>query len=76
MRLVSYRGHDGTLRAGLIDGEAVVDLEAAGAQLGLTVGSDLGAILAREDEGMAALARIAAAAATAPERLPLAEVRL
>lgn len=76
MRLVSYRGNDGTLRAGLVDGEAVVDVEEAAAQLGLTLGSDLGAILAREEEGKATLARIEAEAATAPERLPLAEVAL
>lgn len=76
MKLVSYRADDGTPRAGLVDGDAVVDLEQAGAQLGLVMGSDLGAILSREDEGTADLARIAAAAATAPERLPLAAVTL
>lgn len=76
MKLVSYRTDDGTPRAGLVDGEAVVDLEQAGARLGLTLGSDLGAILAREDAGVADLVRIAAEAATAPERVPLAGLRL
>lgn len=76
MRLVSFRADDGALRAGLADGDAVVDLEQAGAQLGLVVGSDLGAILRREEAGLADLTRIADEAATAPSRLPLAEVKL
>lgn len=76
MKLVSYRAGDGTLRAGLIDGDDVVDVEQAGARLGLTVESDLGAILAREEAGAADLARIAADAATALERQPLSEVSL
>ncbi|MGH2602426.1 MAG: fumarylacetoacetate hydrolase family protein [Dehalococcoidia bacterium] len=76
MRLVSYRADDGTLRAGLVDGDSVIDLEQAGAQLGLVIGSDVGAMLAREADGVADLGRIAAGAATAPERLPLAEVEL
>jgi 2-keto-4-pentenoate hydratase/2-oxohepta-3-ene-1,7-dioic acid hydratase in catechol pathway len=76
MRLVSYRADDGSLRAGLVDGDAVVDLEETAAQHGLVMHSDLGAILAREDEAWAALARIVAEAATAPERLPLADLEL
>ena len=76
VKLVSYRATDGTLRAGLIDGEAVIDIEQAGAALGRVTGADLGAILAREDAGWADLAAIAASAATAPERRPLAETTL
>lgn len=76
MRLASYRAADGSLRAGVVDGEAVVDVEETGAQLGLSTGSDLAAILSREAAGAADLARIAAAAPTAPERLPLAAIEL
>lgn len=76
MRLVSYWADDGTLRAGLVDGDAVVDLEQIAAQLGMLVGSDIGTILTREAAGLADLERIAAEAATAPSRLPLTDLRL
>ena len=74
MKLVSYRGSGGELRAGLVAGQDVVDLERAGRRLGLELPPDLLSILAREQDGVQSLERVAAA--NALERLPLAAVSL
>lgn len=75
MKLTSYRAAEGALRAGLVVDDAVIDLERAGRQLGEDLSSDLLAILAREQVGMAALGRVAAAADRL-EAIPLAEIAL
>ena len=75
MRLVSYRASEGELRAGLVVGDNVVDLERAGRHLGLELPLDLLGILAREQDGVRSLERVAAAANTL-ETLPLEAVAL
>ncbi len=75
MRLVSYRASEGELRAGLVVGDDVVDLERAGQRLGLELSSDLLGILAREQDGGQSLELVASAANTL-ETLPLAAVSL
>jgi 2-keto-4-pentenoate hydratase/2-oxohepta-3-ene-1,7-dioic acid hydratase in catechol pathway len=75
VRLVSYWTPTETLRAGLVAGEAVIDLERAGQRLGLALPADLLAILTREQAGIDALTRVSRAADRL-DTLPLAEVSL
>jgi 2-keto-4-pentenoate hydratase/2-oxohepta-3-ene-1,7-dioic acid hydratase in catechol pathway len=75
VKLTSYRAAEGILRAGLVIDDAVIDLERAGQQLGEDLSSDLLAILARGQAGMASLGRLAAAADRL-EAIPLAGLAL
>jgi 2-keto-4-pentenoate hydratase/2-oxohepta-3-ene-1,7-dioic acid hydratase in catechol pathway len=75
VKLASYRAADGVLRAGLVVDDVVIDLERAGQQLGEDVSSDLLALLAREQAGMASLGRLAAVADRL-EAIPLAGLTL
>jgi 2-keto-4-pentenoate hydratase/2-oxohepta-3-ene-1,7-dioic acid hydratase in catechol pathway len=59
MRLVSYKA-DGGLRAGLVTGEKLVDLERAGAEFGVALSSDLLDVLAMEVRGLEVLRQIEA----------------
>ena len=75
MKLASYRAAEGTLRAGMVVDDRVIDLERAGRQLGEDLSADLLAIVARAGDGLAALDRVAQAADRL-EAIPLAEVTL
>ncbi len=75
MKLASYRTAKGGLRAGMVVGDAVIDLERAGRRIGEDLSSDLLATLSREGDGMAALRRVAEAA-NGLESIPLADVTL
>ena len=75
MRLVSYRTTTEELRAGLVVGSDIIDLERAGRQIGVDLPADLSSILAREEVGVQLLVQVAAAAHDL-ERLPLAAVSL
>ena len=75
MKLVSYRASEGELRAGLVVGDNVVDLERAGRQLGLELSPDLLGILSREQDGVRSL-ELVASVADSLESLPLAAVSL
>ncbi len=59
MRLVSYKA-DAGLRAGLVRGNRLVDLERAGAALGVALGADILDILALEGRGAEVLRQIEA----------------
>lgn len=64
MRLVSYRGGEQAVRAGVLHDETVFDLQRAGEDLGLDLPSELVAFLALEARADEALGRIADALAT------------
>ena len=57
MRLVSYKA-DGAFRAGLVTGDRLVDLERAGAALGVALGADILDVLALEGRATEVLRQI------------------
>lgn len=75
MKLVSYRRGDGPPRAGLLVGSVVLDLEESGRAVGVELGSDVLAVLRREEAGLAALHAVEAAAGSLPS-ISLDEVNL
>lgn len=74
MKLVSYWTPDGELRAGLVVGDAIVDLERAGRRLGIALATEMAALLAQE-QSRAALKQVAAEA-SGLEGVPAASVAL